>query len=91
MTITGKIKNIGNILTLGKKDFKKRDLVIETETEFPQILLIEFIGNKCKLLDSYKAGESVCVSISIKGREWSNPEGRVVYFNSIQGWKVRKI
>ena len=50
--------------------------------------MIEFVQDKCDLLDNYKEGQDVKVSINLRGREWINPEGKAVYFNSIQGWRI---
>ncbi len=43
------------------------------------------------MLDKYSAGDYVAVDINLRGREWTNPEGVVKYFNQIQGWKINKI
>lgn len=42
------------------------------------------------MLDSLQVGEIVTVSINIRGREWTDPQGNVRYFNSIQGWRITK-
>ena len=31
------------------------------------------------------------MAINIRGREWTNPQGEVKYFNSITGWKLEKV
>jgi hypothetical protein len=33
----------------------------------------------------------VKISINIRGREWTNPQGEVKYFNSIQGWRIESL
>jgi hypothetical protein len=38
--------------------------------------LIEFGQDKCNILDNYKVGQEVEVSINLRGREWTNPQGR---------------
>ena len=88
MQVTGKIKVIGESQTFGDKGFKKRDLVVTTDEQYPQTILIEFIQDKCDLLDSYSVGQDVTVSINLRGREWVNPQGETKYFNSIQGWRI---
>ena len=91
MEITGKIKKIDETKTFGSNGFRKREMVITTEDQYPQMILVEFIQDKCDLLDNYKVGEDVKVSINIRGREWINPEGEAKYFNSIQGWRIEKL
>ena len=51
---------------------------------------MEFIQNNCSVLDSYKVGDSVNVEFDIKGREWKNPEGKFVYFVTLQAWRMQK-
>ena len=91
MEVQGVIKIKGEVKTFGAKGFKKRELVITTEDQYPQMIMLEFIQDKCDLLDSYKVGENVKVSINLLGREWINPKGEAKYFNSIQGWRVEKL
>jgi hypothetical protein len=36
-------------------------------------------------------GEPVKIDINLRGREWTNPQGETVYFNTIQGWRIAKV
>lgn len=90
MDITGKIKMLGETQTFGSQGFRKRELVVTTEEQYPQHIMIEFTQDKCDLLNNYKVGEAVKVSINLRGREWVNPQGETKYFNSIQGWRIEK-
>jgi len=86
--VQGKIKVLGDVKTYGDNGFRKRELVVITEEQYPQHLLIEFIQDRCELLDSFKIGDNVKISINLRGREWENPEGEIKYFNSIHGWRI---
>jgi hypothetical protein len=88
MEITGKIKKIDETKTFGASGFRKREMVVTTNEQYPQMLMVEFVQDKCDLLDSYQVGQDVKISINLRGREWINPEGKAVYFNSIQGWRI---
>lgn len=88
MEVIGKIKKIDETKTYGASGFRKREVVITTDEQYPQMLLIEFVQDKCDLLDSYQVGQDVKISINLRGREWINPQGEAVYFNSIQGWRI---
>lgn len=88
MEIKGKIKVLNETQSIGVKGFRKREIVITTEEQYPQYILVEFIQDKCDLLDGYAIGQDVKVDINLKGREWVNPEGVAKYFNAIQGWRV---
>lgn len=88
MELSGKIKWIDETKTYGSNGFRKREVVITTEEQYPQHILIEFIQDKCDLLNTYQVGQDVKIGINLRGREWVNPEGQTKYFNSIQGWKI---
>jgi hypothetical protein len=91
MELQGKIKMIDETKTYGNNGFRKRELVITTEEQYPQHILIEFVQDKTDLLNTYKVGQDVKVSINVRGREWVNPQGETKYFNSIQGWRVENV
>jgi hypothetical protein len=91
MELQGKIKMIGETNTFGSNGFRKRELVITTEEQYPQHIMIEFVQDKTDLLNSYQEGQNVKVSINIRGREWVNPQGETKYFNSISGWRIENI
>jgi hypothetical protein len=91
MEIEGKIKMIDETKTYGSSGFRKREVVITTEEQYPQYLLVEFVQDKTSLLDNFQEGQSVKVSINLRGREWTNPQGETKYFNSIQGWRIESL
>ena len=88
MELQGSIKLIGETKTYGANGFRKREIVVTTEEQYPQDLLVEFIQDKCDLLSQFSPGQKVTVGINLKGREWTSPQGEVKYFNSIQGWRI---
>jgi translation initiation factor IF-3 len=90
MEIQGRIKFIGETGIFGT-DFKKRELVVTTDEQYPQHILIEFVQDKCDILNNYKVGQSVKVSINLRGREWVNPQGKTKYFNQTQGWRIESV
>ena len=90
MEISGKIKKINNTQTIGSSGFQKRELVIVTNEQYPQMLLVEFIQDKCDLLNNYNVNDEVTISINLRGREWINSEGQAKYFNTLQGWRITR-
>jgi translation initiation factor IF-3 len=90
MEVTGKIKVI-NPEQQVSASFRKRELVVATEEHYPQFISINFVQDKCDLLNSYNVGEAVKVSINLRGREWVNPQGETKYFNDIQGWRIERL
>lgn len=91
MEVEGKIKKIEETKEYGNNGFRKREVVITTEEQYPQHLAIEFVQDKTDLLNNYSVGQNVKVSINLRGREWTNPQGEVKYFNSIQGWRIENL
>lgn len=91
MEVTGRIKMIDETKTFGANGFRKREMVITTDEQYPQHIMIEFTQDKCDLLNNYQVGEPAKVSINLRGREWVNPQGETKYFNSIQGWRIEKM
>lgn len=91
MEVTGKIKMIDATKEVGSSGFKKRDVVVTTDEQYPQHILVQFVQDKCDLLNGLTVGEAVKIDINLRGREWVNPQGETVYFNTIQGWRIGKL
>jgi len=87
MEVVGKVKAINPVQQVSDS-FKKQELVVTTDEQYPQHILIEFNQDKCSKLDSVGVGDEVKVSINLRGREWVNPQGETKYFNQIQGWNI---
>ena len=85
MEVNGKVIIVGNTEEVGQNGFTKRMLVVETLEQYPQKLAIDFVKDKTSVLDGYKVGDNVSVSINLRGSEYN---GR--YFVNLQGWKISK-
>jgi hypothetical protein len=85
MELQGEIIIIGQTETFGAKGFKKRQLVIKTDSQYPQTIPVDFTQDKCSILDSYEVGQFVNVSINVQGSEW---QGK--YYVNLQAWKIDK-
>ena len=86
MEVVGIIKQVQEVTEKGT--FKSRNVVVTTEEQYPQHISVQFVQDKVGLLDTFTEGQKVKVSINLCGREWVNPQGESVYFNTIQGWKI---
>jgi hypothetical protein len=85
MELQGQIILIGETETFGAKGFKKRQLVIKTDAQYPQTIPVDFTQDKCSILDSYSIGQFVNVSINVQGSEWKGK-----YYVNLQAWKIDK-
>jgi single-stranded DNA-binding protein len=90
MEVIGRVKMIDTTKEVGSAGFKKRDIVVTTDEQYPQQILVQFVQDKCDLLNNYVVGDNVKIDINLRGREWTNPQGEAVYFNTIQGWRIGK-
>lgn len=91
MEIQGSIKKITDVQAFGASGFQKREVIIQTIEQYPQILAVEFTQERVNLPENFKVGDEVVISINIRGREWTNPQGEVKYFTSINGWKIDRV
>ena len=91
MEVSGKIKWIDETKTYGSNGFRKREVVVTTEEQYPQHILVEFVQDKCDLLNNYQVGQNIKIGINLRGREWVNPQGETKYFNSVQGWRIEAL
>lgn len=91
MEIQGRIKTIFATEAVGANGFQKRDLVITTDGQYPQDIIIQFAQGNCALLDNLQVGQIVKVHFNLQGREWTSPQGEVKYFNTVVGWKIELI
>ena len=91
MEIQGRIKVIFAPETVGQNGFQKRDLVITTDGQYPQDIIIQFTQGNCALLDNLQIGQIVKIHFNLQGREWTSPQGEVKYFNTVVGWKIELI
>lgn len=89
LSISGSILEIMDVQQV-KETFRKREFVVEyTENpQYPEFIKFELIQDKCSLLDAYKVGDKVTVNFNLKGRKWTDREGQVKYFSSLQAWRI---
>jgi hypothetical protein len=88
MQINGKILEISEVQAISAT-FRKREFVLEyIESQYPEFIKFEAIQDKCELLEKLSIGDQVNVDFNLKGRKWTNPQGEVKYFNSLQAWKI---
>jgi len=65
--LDGTIKQIGEIQEFG--NFKKREFVVKTEEQYPEIVKLEFINENVETLERFSLNEVVTVAFVVKGNE----------------------
>ncbi len=91
MEIVGKIKKIMDVQNVSDK-FRKREFVLSTDlnTPYPQHILFQTTQEKCSMLDNLRTNDEVKVFFNIRGREWTNQEGQIKYFVTLEAWRIDK-
>jgi single-stranded DNA-binding protein len=89
MNISGKILEIFETQQINDT-FKKREFVVEyaENPQYPEFIKFETIQSNCDQLDNLNAGDQVNIQFNLKGRKWTDPQGNVKYFNSLQAWRI---
>lgn len=67
---------------------EKREIVVETLGQYPQLLKIEVHNDKCKDYESIPLNSMVDLRIDLRGRKWTNAQGVTTVINTIVAWKV---
>ena len=86
MQIIGKVHLIGQTETVGNNGFTKRQIVIATTEQYVQYIPIDFVKDKCSILDSYKVGQEVTVDVNVRGSEYNGK-----FYVNLQGWKINTV
>jgi len=82
--VIGSIIHIGNTEVVGSAGtFKKRLVVVKTSEQYAQEIPIDFVQDKCEILDKYSVGQEVKISINIRGNEYNGK-----WYCSLNGWKI---
>lgn len=87
MVLKGELIRIYETKQVSEK-FALREFVIETKEQYPQSIILQVSQDKCKVLDNYKLGDLVQVSINVRGRKWTDKEGNDRFFNTLEVWKI---
>ena len=91
MNVTGKLIEIFETVKI-KETFQKREFVLEyvTNPKYPELIKFEVVQDKCALLDGFQVGQEVAVEFDLRGRRWTDQQGTVKYFNTLQAWRLSK-
>lgn len=86
MRVTGIIVDIKDAQKV-TETFTKREVWLELPDEkYPQTISVEFVQDKCAILDNYKIGQEVFIEINIRGRMHKDK-----VFNTLQGWRIELV
>lgn len=88
--LKGQLKVVKDTQVVSEK-FKKREFVLtDDSSQYPQDISFQLSQDNVEKLDGLKAGDRILVKFNLRGREWTNPQGEVKYFNTLDVWFVQK-
>lgn len=87
MDLKGELIRVFDTKQVSEK-FSLREFVIETKEQYPQSIILQVSQEKCKVLDNYRLGDLVQVSINVRGRKWTDKDGNDRFFNTLEVWKI---
>jgi hypothetical protein len=70
--------------------FSKIEFVLEVRNGlYSEKLKMQLTNDNCSKLDNIDVGTEIEVKYNLKGREWTNTEGKVIFFNTIEAWFIK--
>lgn len=92
MDIKGKVHEVSPVITVSEK-FKKRELILEyaENPAYPEYIKFEAAQDKVNLLDNIKSGDQVEVFFNLRGRPWTDKNGKTSYFNTLSVWRLNAL
>lgn len=89
MEIRGKVHEVSEVMNVSET-FKKRELIVEyaENPSYPEFIKFEALQDKVNLFDPLKVGDSIEVSFNLRGRPWTDRNGKTAYFNSLIVWRI---
>lgn len=88
MELIAKLKTVHGIIE--RNNFKSRKVWVTTEDnpQYPQTVEVEVTQDKSEMFATVTPGSEVKLYINLRGREWTNPEGKTSVFNTLAVWKI---
>lgn len=76
-----------------KETFRKREFILEyaDNPQYPQYVKFELIQDRCEDLDAFQEGQEIEVTFDLRGREWTAQDGRVLYFTSLNAYRLAAV
>jgi hypothetical protein len=92
MQVTGKLKEIGSTQRVNDRFSKLRFVLIDNSIpDYQQFLPIELYKEKMILINSFAIDDTVRVTFTIKGRQWTAPDGTVKYIITLVASEIEKV
>ena len=90
LSVEGKLKRIHDEQVISDR-FKKREFVIETEEQYPQVLMLQLVQDKTNSIDQYSIGDKVEVFFNYVAENGKDPSVEIRVFNTLDAWRIQKV
>lgn len=90
MQVIGKLEEVHETVKRAET-FYVREFVLEItsqSSQYSEHVLFQLTNNRTSLIDQFQIGQEIVVDFDLQGRKWTNPEGRVVFFNRLSAWRI---
>lgn len=90
MQVIGKLEEVHELVKR-TETFQVREFVLEIQSQnsqYPEHVLFQLTNNRTNLIDSYQIGQEIVVDFDLQGRKWTAQDGRVVFFNRLNAWRI---
>lgn len=88
MELKCKFKQQNDVVERGTFKSRKVWVIDDENADYPQTIEVEVAQDKVNLFNDCRPGQPLTLSINLRGREWTNPQGEVKVFNTLQCWKM---
>ncbi len=89
--VEGILKRVSDVQEINER-FKKREFVIETQEQYPQVLQFQSVQDRVNLIDGFQAGDKVEVFFNLRGREWQkDAASEIRVFVTLDAWRISKV
>ena len=88
MQVQGKVVRVTPIQEISDF-FKKCEVHVVTNEQYPQTIPVQFVNDKCDAAQNIKEGVQITIDVNLRGKEYTNKEGKIGVFLSVDGWKFK--
>ena len=91
MKIEGILTLVHDTVTVSN-GFRKRNFVLlYNDRGHMEHLWFELFQEQCELIDDFSIKDRINVEFNLKGRRWTDKEGKERFINTLQAWSIQKI
>lgn len=82
--------HIGKVEQVSEK-FRKRDLIIQTQEQYPQEIKLQLVQDKCELVTNIGLNTNVSVEFNLRGKSFITKQRVKMWNNNLDVWKLKVI